>query len=80
MYNFINKYHLIEFIFTFETYMQVVVKGMVKAEMILKIVMSPIESASDFVKQCRMRLPNLQSSEFQKILDMKVIIIHLSFD
>jgi len=41
--------------------------------MILKIVMSPIESHNDFVKQCRMRLPDLQSSEFQKILDMKVI-------
>jgi len=41
--------------------------------MILKIVMSPIESHNDFVKQCRMRLPDLQSSEFQKILDMKVM-------
>lgn len=46
---------------------------MANAEMILKIVMSPIESPSDFVKQCNMRLPDLQSSEFQKILDMKVI-------
>jgi hypothetical protein len=46
---------------------------MANAEMILKIVMSPIESHNDFVKQCRMRLPDLQSSEFQKILDMKVI-------
>ncbi|EZA62262.1 vacuolar protein sorting-associated protein 53 homolog [Ooceraea biroi] len=53
------------------TYTKVVLKEMAKAEMILKIVMSPIESPSDFVKQCRMRLPNLQSSEFQKILDMK---------
>jgi len=51
-----------------------VVKGMANAEMILKIVMSPIESPSDFVKQCNIRLPDLQSSEFQKILDMKVII------
>jgi len=46
---------------------------MANAEMILKIVMSPIESPSDFVKQCNMRLPDLQPSEFQKILDMKVI-------
>ncbi|KAH0953152.1 hypothetical protein HN011_006823 [Eciton burchellii] len=53
------------------TYTKVVLKGMANAEMILKIVMSPIESHNDFVKQCRMRLPDLQSSEFQKILDMK---------
>lgn len=45
---------------------------MATAEMILKIVMSPIESPKDFVKQCRMRLPDLQAPEFQKILDMKV--------
>ena len=53
------------------TYTKVVVKGMASAEMILKIVMSPIESPKDFVKQCRMRLPDLQAPEFQKILDMK---------
>jgi len=52
-------------------YTKVVIKGMANAEMILKIVMSPIESPSDFVKQCSIRLPNLQSSEFQKILEMK---------
>lgn len=46
------------------------------AEMILKIVMSSIESATDFVKHCRMHLPDLQSSEFQKILDMKVKFTH----
>ncbi|XP_017892760.1 vacuolar protein sorting-associated protein 53 homolog isoform X1 [Ceratina calcarata] len=53
------------------TYTKVVVKGMANAEMILKIVMSPIESPKDFVKQCRVRLPDLQAPEFQKILDMK---------
>lgn len=53
------------------TYTKVVVKGMASAEMILKIVMSPIESPKDFVKQCRVRLPDLQAPEFQKILDMK---------
>ncbi|XP_076231687.1 vacuolar protein sorting 53 isoform X1 [Calliopsis andreniformis] len=52
-------------------YTQVVVEGMASAEMILKIVMSPIESPKDFVEQCRMRLPDLQAPEFQKILDMK---------
>lgn len=48
---------------------------MSSAEMILKIVMSPIKSPKDFVEQCRMRLPDLQAPEFQKILDMKVISI-----
>lgn len=49
---------------------------MANAEMILKIVMSSIESVEDFVKQCRMHLPDLKSSEFQKILDMKVKFAH----
>ncbi|XP_066589349.1 vacuolar protein sorting-associated protein 53 homolog isoform X2 [Prorops nasuta] len=53
------------------TYTKVVVKGIANAEMILKIVMAPIESHNDFVKQCRIRLPDLQVPEFQKILDMK---------
>lgn len=47
---------------------------MVNAEMILKIVMSPTESPSYFVTQCRKCLPDLKLSEFQKILDMKVAI------
>ncbi|XP_011691357.1 PREDICTED: vacuolar protein sorting-associated protein 53 homolog [Wasmannia auropunctata] len=53
------------------SYTKVVVEGMAKAEMILKIVMSPIESPSDFVKHCNVRLPHLKLTEFQKILDMK---------
>ncbi|KAK2580587.1 hypothetical protein KPH14_007709 [Odynerus spinipes] len=53
------------------SYVKVVIQGMANAEMILKIVMSPIDSSSDFVKECKMRLPDLQVSEFQKILDMK---------
>lgn len=50
---------------------------MASAEMILKIVMSPIESPKDFVKQCRIRLPDLQAPEFQKILDMKVFNVSI---
>lgn len=53
------------------SYVKVVIQGMANAEMILKIVMSPIDSPSDFVKECKMRLPDVQASEFQKILDMK---------
>lgn len=46
---------------------------MAKAEMILKAVMTRIESPSAFVIQCRKLLPDFQTSEFQKILDMKVV-------
>ncbi|XP_046604385.1 vacuolar protein sorting-associated protein 53 homolog isoform X1 [Neodiprion virginianus] len=53
------------------TYTKVVVKGMTKAEMILKVVMSPAESPSAFADQCRKLLPDLPTAEFQKILDMK---------
>ncbi|XP_015586668.1 vacuolar protein sorting-associated protein 53 homolog [Cephus cinctus] len=53
------------------TYTKVVVKGMAKAEMILKVVMSPTESPSAFADQCRKLLPELPTTEFQKILDMK---------
>ncbi|XP_014210535.1 vacuolar protein sorting-associated protein 53 homolog [Copidosoma floridanum] len=52
-------------------YTKVVIKGMTIAEMILKIVMSPTESPSAFVDQCRKLLPDLKIPEFQKILDMK---------
>ena len=54
------------------TYTKIVVKGMAKAEMILKIVMSTTECPRTFADQCRKLLPDLQIQEFQKILDMKV--------
>ncbi|XP_063986761.1 vacuolar protein sorting-associated protein 53 homolog isoform X2 [Diachasmimorpha longicaudata] len=53
------------------TYTKVVVKGMAKAEMILKVVMSTTECPKAFTDQCRRLLPDLQVQEFQKILDMK---------
>ncbi|KAK0180845.1 hypothetical protein PV327_003183 [Microctonus hyperodae] len=53
------------------TYTKVVVKGMAKAEMILKVVMTTTECPKAFADQCRRLLPELQIPEFQKILDMK---------
>ncbi|KAH0535661.1 vacuolar protein sorting-associated protein 53 homolog [Cotesia glomerata] len=53
------------------TYTKVVVKGMAKAEMILKIVMSTTECPKSFAEQCRRLLPELQLPEFQKVLEMK---------
>lgn len=53
------------------SYTKVVNKGMTKAEMILKVVMTPIEPAKSFVEQFMKLLPECQQTEFHKILDMK---------
>ena len=47
---------------------------MAKAELILKVVMSSTDPPDGFVLQCRKLLPDLQMSEFQKILEMKVYL------
>lgn len=53
------------------SYTKVVHKGMTKAEMILKVVMTPIEPAKSFIEQFMKLLPECQHSELLKILDMK---------
>ena len=53
------------------TFTKVVTKGMTIAEMILKITMTPTDSTTNFVQQCKNLLPDLRSSDFQKILEMK---------
>uniref|UniRef100_F1KX74 Vacuolar protein sorting-associated protein 53 homolog n=4 Tax=Ascaris TaxID=6251 RepID=F1KX74_ASCSU len=50
-----------------------VVKTMTKAEMILKMVMSETDSAEDFVTAYARLLPESDSSELQKVLEMKAI-------
>jgi hypothetical protein len=45
---------------------------MTKAEMILKVVMAPIDPARAFADQFAKLLPEADPSEFQKVLDMKV--------
>ncbi|CAG9770820.1 unnamed protein product [Ceutorhynchus assimilis] len=54
-------------------YSKVVTKGMTKAEMILKVVMTPIEPEKNFVDQCKKLLPECQLTEFCKILEMKTV-------
>ncbi|KAH1011665.1 hypothetical protein HUJ04_000987 [Dendroctonus ponderosae] len=54
-------------------YSKVVTKGMTKAEMILKLVMTPIEPQKNFVDQCKKLLPECQLTEFYKILEMKTV-------
>ncbi|XP_018333798.1 vacuolar protein sorting-associated protein 53 homolog [Agrilus planipennis] len=54
-------------------YTKVVTKGITKAEMILKVVMTPTEPAKSFIEQYMKLLPECQLSEFTKILEMKSI-------
>ncbi|CAG9134202.1 unnamed protein product [Plutella xylostella] len=55
------------------TYTKVVIKLMTKAEMILKLVMAPLDSSNPelFVSQFVQLLPEGTSQEFHRVLDMK---------
>ncbi|KAF0310102.1 Vacuolar protein sorting-associated protein 53 [Amphibalanus amphitrite] len=53
------------------SYTKIVVKGMTRAEMLLKVVMSPHERPADYVEQYGRLLPESDAAEFQKVLDMK---------
>lgn len=53
------------------SYTKVVAKGMKKAEMILKVVMSPHDPAVGFVDNYIKLLADTDTSNFQKLLDMK---------
>ncbi|KAL1457860.1 hypothetical protein WDU94_008049 [Cyamophila willieti] len=53
------------------SYTKVVVKGMTKAEMILKLVMASAEPDICFIEQFCKLLPESDMTEFQRILDMK---------
>lgn len=53
------------------SYSKVVVKGMTKAEMIIKIAMQSISPAQTFIEQYLKLLPDSSPVEFMKIMDMK---------
>jgi hypothetical protein len=53
------------------SYTKTVIKGMTKAEMILKVVLVPHERIDGFIESYIKLLPDSDNSEFQKILDMK---------
>lgn len=53
------------------SYSKVVVKGMTKAEMIIKIVMQPTTPAQAFIEHYLKLLPDSSQIEFNKIMDMK---------
>uniref|UniRef100_A0A336KA85 Vacuolar protein sorting-associated protein 53 homolog n=1 Tax=Culicoides sonorensis TaxID=179676 RepID=A0A336KA85_CULSO len=53
------------------SYTKVVVKGMSKAEMIIKIVMAPVSPVQQFIEQYLKILPESSLGEFYKVLEMK---------
>ncbi|EFX86362.1 hypothetical protein DAPPUDRAFT_313250 [Daphnia pulex] len=53
------------------SYSKMVVKGMTRAEMILKVVMDASDTNAKYVAHYMRLLPESDPSEFQKILDMK---------
>lgn len=53
------------------SYTKVVVKGMTKAEMIVKVVMASVTPSTSFVEQYLKLLPDSTLTEFHKVLDMK---------
>ncbi|XP_064460865.1 vacuolar protein sorting-associated protein 53 homolog isoform X2 [Ornithodoros turicata] len=55
------------------SYTKIVVKGMTKAEMLLKVVMAPHDPPKGFVENYLRLLPDSDPQEFQKVLDMKGI-------
>lgn len=54
------------------SYTKVVVKGMTKAEMVLKVVMSSNESVRTFIEQFRKLLADSDLQDLQRVLEMKV--------
>lgn len=55
------------------SYTKTVIKGMTKAEMIIKIVMAPHNPNSAFIEQYLKLLPENSLAEFHKVCDMKGI-------
>ncbi|GAB6030212.1 Vacuolar protein sorting-associated protein 53 [Chamberlinius hualienensis] len=53
------------------SFTKIVIKGMAKAEMILKVVMAPLDSPQCFVDNYLKFLPESDIYEFQKVLEMK---------
>ena len=53
------------------SYTKMVIKGMTRAEMVLKVVMDASDTNAKYLAQYQRLLPDSDLSEFQKILDMK---------
>ncbi|KAH9377424.1 hypothetical protein HPB48_016801 [Haemaphysalis longicornis] len=66
-----SRRYFTQFCVHFVSYTKIVVKGMTKAEMLLKMVLAPHEPAESFVEHYAKLLPDSDAHEFQKVLDMK---------
>jgi hypothetical protein len=55
------------------SYTKIVIKGMTRAEMTLKVVMSPSEPINSFVEQFNKLIVEADIVEFTRVLDMKGI-------
>ncbi|XP_075153526.1 vacuolar protein sorting 53 [Haematobia irritans] len=55
------------------SFTKVVVKDMTRAEMIIKVVMTPVQPPAHFTQQVLKLLPDITIAEYQKILDMKAV-------
>ncbi|XP_037958686.1 vacuolar protein sorting-associated protein 53 homolog [Teleopsis dalmanni] len=55
------------------SFTKVVIKDMTRAEMIIKVVMTPVQPPAHFTQQVLKLLPDITISEYQKILDMKAV-------
>lgn len=55
------------------SFTKVVVKDMTRAEMIIKVVMTPVQPSLQFTQQVLKLLPDITIAEYQKILDMKAV-------
>ena len=80
---FFQIFHEIDLVFDLTSFFQIVnfqfkfilifLSGMTRAEMTLKVVMSPSESVNAFVEQFFKLLPDADSTEFNRVLEMKSV-------
>ena len=63
------------------SYSKLVQKGMEKAELIIKVVMSPHERAEEFLSSySKLMQGDTDIANFQKVLEMKVQYVHVDCD
>ncbi|KAJ1524078.1 hypothetical protein ONE63_010615 [Megalurothrips usitatus] len=68
-----SRKYFTQFCVKFANYTKVVVKGMTKAEMVLKVVSLKVENVRTFVEQFRKLLPESDLQDLQRVLEMKGI-------
>ena len=72
LFDMVVAWDLMYFLWNPFSYTKIVNKGMTRAEMTLKVVMSPHDPYQGFVDNCLKLLPEVDVTEFQKVIEMKV--------